>query len=151
LVVPRHDKRAGAGKPLSEMLAPLKHVRVWRFSLYYVVVFGAYVALSAWMPQYYDDNFDLDLGPAAVLTALFIFPASLLRPVGGIFSDRFGARRVIYWTFGVMLVVSAILMMPNGHIVINHVDGTSSQHLGYAMGLVPFTLLLFLLGCAMGV
>ena len=34
VVVPRKDKVAGAGKPLGEMLAPLKHMRVWRFSLY---------------------------------------------------------------------------------------------------------------------
>ncbi|MDO5502553.1 MAG: nitrate/nitrite transporter [Actinomycetia bacterium] len=151
LVVPRKDKVAGAGKPLGEMLAPLKSIRVWRFSLYYVVVFGAYVALSAWMPKYYVDNFGVELRTAALLTALFIFPASLLRPVGGIFSDRFGARRVMYWTFGVMLVVSGILMMPNGHIVISHADGRDTEHLGYAIGVVPFTVLLFLLGCAMGV
>ena len=151
LVVPRKDKIAGAGKPLGEMLEPLKQIRVWRFSLYYVVVFGAYVALSAWMPKYYVDNFGVELRTAALLTALFIFPASLLRPVGGIFSDRYGARRVMYWTFGVMLLVSGILMMPNGHIVINHADGSNSEHLAYSMGLAPFTVMLFLLGCAMGV
>jgi hypothetical protein len=38
-----------------------------------------------------------------LLTATFIFPASLLRPVGGWVSDRVGARKVMYWTFGVML------------------------------------------------
>ena len=52
-LAPRPDRRPGRGRPLAEMLAPLKHVRVWRFSLYYVVVFGAYVALSAWLPNYY--------------------------------------------------------------------------------------------------
>ena len=151
LVVPRHDRMGGAGKSLPEMLAPLKHVRVWRFSLYYVVVFGAYVALSAWMPKYYVDNFGIELRTAAVLTALFIFPASLLRPVGGIFSDRFGARRVMYWTFGVMLLVTGILMMPNGFITIVQADGSTSEHLAYSLGVAPFTALLFLLGCAMGV
>ena len=151
LVVPRHDRKAGAGKPLGEMLAPLKQVRVWRFSLYYAAVFGAYVALSAWMPKYYVDTFGVDLRTAALLTALFIFPASLLRPVGGWFSDRFGARKAMYGTFAVMLVTSGIMMMPNGHIVINHADGRSTEHLGYALGVVPFTILLFLLGCAMGI
>lgn len=151
LVVPRKDKMGGAGKPLGEMLAPLKHVRVWRFSLYYVVVFGAYVALSAWLPKYYVDNFDITLRTAALLTALFIFPASLLRPVGGIFSDRFGARRVIYWTFGVMLLTTGVLMMPNGFITIVQADGSTSEHLGYTLGLLPFTTLVFFLGCAMGV
>ena len=59
---------------------PLRHVRVWRFSLYYAAVFGAYVALAAWLPKYYVDNFDIPLAEAALLSATFIFPASLLRP-----------------------------------------------------------------------
>ena len=150
-VVPRHDRRGAAGKPLREMLAPLRHVRVWRFSLYYAAVFGAYVALSAWLPKYYVDNFDVELSTAALLTATFIFPASLLRPVGGWFSDRFGARRVMYWTFGVMLATTGLLMMPNGHLVIAHPDGRETEHLAYAIGIAPFALLVFLLGCAMGV
>ncbi|CCH72731.1 MFS transporter [Nostocoides australiense] len=151
LVVPRQDRVAGAGKPIGEMLAPLGHIRVWRFSLYYAAVFGAYVALSAWLPKYYVDNFDIELKTAALLTAIFIFPASLLRPVGGWFSDRFGARRVMYWTFGVMLLVTGILMMPNGHIVIAHADGSQSDHLGYHISLPFFVALVFLLGCAMGI
>jgi MFS transporter, NNP family, nitrate/nitrite transporter len=114
-------------------------------------VFGAYVALAAWLPTYYMDNFAVSLQTAALLTATYIFPASLLRPYGGHLSDRLGARRVMYWTFGTMLVVTGILMMPNGHIVISHPDGTQSEHLAYSIGLVPFAVLVFVLGCAMGV
>src|SRR5205807_4124117 len=58
---PRVDRKPGKGRPLSAMLAPLKFVRVWRFSLYYVVVFGAYVALSAWLPDYLRTNYFPDL------------------------------------------------------------------------------------------
>ena len=119
--------------------------------MYYVAVFGAYVALSAWLPKYYFDNFGIELKTAALLATTFIFPASLLRPFGGMLSDRFGARRVMYWTFAVMLVTTGILMMPNGHIVIAHADGHTSEHLGYSIGLVPFALLVFILGCGMGV
>jgi NNP family nitrate/nitrite transporter-like MFS transporter len=151
LIVPRHDRMPGQSKPVRQMLEPLKHVRVWRFSLYYVAVFGAYVALSAWLPKYYVDNFKVDLWTAGLLTATFIFPASLLRPLGGWFSDRWGARRMMYATFVVMAVTTGILMMPNGHIVIVHPDGTQSQHLAYQIGLIPFAILVFLLGCAMGI
>lgn len=148
---PRHDHAPGTGQPLRHQLRPLRSVRVWRFSLYYVAVFGAYVALAAWLPTYYMDNFDVSLQTAALLTATYIFPASLLRPYGGHLSDRFGARRVMYWTFGAMLLVTGILMMPNGHIVISHPDGSQSEHLAYSIGLAPFAVLVFLLGCAMGV
>jgi NNP family nitrate/nitrite transporter-like MFS transporter len=34
------------------MLEPLKNVQVWRFSLYYFFVFGAFVALALWLPRY---------------------------------------------------------------------------------------------------
>ncbi len=49
LLAPRPDLLPGQGRSLRSQLRPLKHLRVWRFSLYYVVVFGAYVALSAWL------------------------------------------------------------------------------------------------------
>ncbi|MCC6498551.1 MAG: NarK/NasA family nitrate transporter [Propionibacteriaceae bacterium] len=151
LIVPHHDRLAGQSKPVREMLVPLNHVRVWRFSLYYVAVFGAYVGLSAWLPKYYVDNFGVDLYTAALLTAIFIFPASLLRPVGGWISDRIGARKVMYATFALMLVTTGILMMPNGHIVVLHPDGSQSEHLAYQLNVVWFTILVFLLGCSMGV
>jgi MFS transporter, NNP family, nitrate/nitrite transporter len=150
-IAPRQDRMPGHGLPLREQLKPLKQLRVWRFSLYYVVVFGAYVALAAWLPTYYMDNFDVSLQTAAYLTALFIFPASLLRPLGGLLSDRLGARRVMYWTFGIMLFSTGVLMMPPGHIVVDHPDGTQSAHLSYHVGIVPFTVLVVLLGCAMGI
>lgn len=136
---------------VGEMLEPLKQLRVWRFGLYYAAVFGAYVALSAWLPKYYVDNFDVSLHDAALLTATFIFPASLLRPVGGLVSDRLGARKVMYLTFGVMLLTTGVLMMPNGHLVISHPDGHTSEHLEWNLGVVPFAVIVFLLGCAMGI
>jgi len=154
-VTPGRDRKPGAGRPVREQLVPLRQMRVWRFSLYYVAVFGAYVALSAWLPKYYVDTFGLSLGDAALLTASFIFPASLLRPLGGWFSDKLGARRVMYWTFGIMLVSSFILMMPDGHIVVRvseSFDPTGTrQVLPYSIGVIPFALLVFVLGCSMGI
>ncbi len=150
-VAPRHDRRPGQGRSLASMLRPLKQLRVWRFSLYYVVVFGSYVALAAWLPKYYVDVYGLPLYEGALLTALFIFPASLLRPVGGWFSDRYGARRVMYATFGTMLVATGILMMPYGYIVLERTDGTTSDVLPWSVNVWLFTGLVFLIGCAMGV
>lgn len=106
---PTPDRKPGAGRSLSSLLRPLSELRVWRFGLYYVVVFGAYVALSVWLPNYYSTVFGLGLGTAALLTAFFIFPASLLRPLGGYLSDKFGARTVTYATFVVMTLASLVL------------------------------------------
>ena len=154
-VAPRPDRRPGRTTPMREHLQPLKRIRVWRFSLYYVAVFGAYVALSSALPFYYEKNYDVALWQAGLLTALFIFPASLLRPVGGWLSDRLGARRMMYWTFGLMLVSSGVLMMPSGFVTIvvstdRAADGTA-EILPWDLGILPFTLVVMLLGCAMGI
>lgn len=152
---PNQDRRPGSSVPMREQLRPLKEVRVWRFSLYYTVVFGAYVALASMLPKYYEAQYDVILWKAALLTTLFIFPASLLRPMGGYLSDRFGARKVMYWTFGAMLVTSGILMMPQGHIVIKVATSKSEngllEVLPWSPNLFFFTLVTVLLGCAMGI
>jgi len=147
---PAHDHKPGAGRPLGELLRPLRQVRVWRFSLYYVVVFGAYVALSVWLPKYYVDVYNFPLQQAALLTALFIFPASLLRPLGGWMADKFGARRIMYWVFGTMLLALLILSVPNGRVVFD-APGGQINALQFMTGPVLFTSLVFIVGCGMGI
>ena len=71
--------------------------------------------LSAWLPKFYTDTYGLSLHTAALLTAVFIFPASLLRPLGGWLSDRHGPRSVTYAVFVVMALTLAILCLPNGN------------------------------------
>jgi NNP family nitrate/nitrite transporter-like MFS transporter len=132
------DRRPGSTRSLSSMLAPLKVVRVWRFGLYYVVVFGAYVAFSLWLPNYYKTVYGLSLPVAALLTAFFIFPASLLRPLGGWLSDRFGARPVTYVVFAVMLLACLPLAAPKGTLDLGG-------------GLVPFVVCIELLAVGMGI
>lgn len=136
LVCPKADHCPGRGRPMKEMLAPLKHVRVWRLSLYYVVVFGAYVALSAWLPNYYRNTFGVDLRTAALLTALYIFPASLLRPFGGYLSDLYGPRVVTYTVFIGMTLALIPLCLPTSVVDV---------------GVVWFTVLMFVVGVGMGI
>jgi MFS transporter, NNP family, nitrate/nitrite transporter len=133
---PSPDRSPGRDRPMAEVLAPLKYTRVWRFSLYYVVVFGAYVALAAYLPKYYVDVYGFSLATAGYLTALFIFPASLLRPLGGWLSDRYGPRGVTYAVFIVMTAALALLSLPAS-----------------ALDLGPwgFTTLMFVVGCGMGI
>ncbi len=133
---PKRDPRPGLGRPLRDMLAPLQHVRVWRFSLYYVVVFGTYVALSAWLPNYYVNTYGLDLRMASLLTAVFIFPASLLRPLGGWLSDKYGPRNVTYIVFIGMIAATLPLCLPTSVLPL---DASS------------FTLLLFVVAVGMGI
>ncbi len=151
---PRVDRRPAQGRRLGDLVRPMGTMRAWRFGLYYVVVFGAYVALSLWLPRYYVDVFGLGLGLAGLLTALFIFPASLLRPLGGYLADRFGARRVMYLVFGVMTVACLLLAAPEGHVVVDlpaRGEGEVARILPWSMNVWLFTCLIVLIGVAMGV
>jgi NNP family nitrate/nitrite transporter-like MFS transporter len=111
-MAPAVDKMPGAGRSLKSMLSPLRDIRVWRFSLYYTVVFGAYVAMSAWLPKYFVSVYNLPLSKAALLTTPFIFASSLLRPLGGWLSDRFGPRKVTYGVFLCGGLMSLLLLLP---------------------------------------
>lgn len=146
-----HHKRDS----LREMLAPLKHVRVWRFGLYYFLVFGGYVALSLWLPKYYIDVFGLKLRDAALLTALFVFPSGIIRAPGGWLSDRFGARTVMYGVLGTCVVASLLLAVPDFQLAIRvparYAAGGDALRLSYRLGPLPFTVVVFVLGIAMGI
>ncbi len=152
---PSHDVKPAKGRTVRDLLSPLRHIRVWRFGYYYVVVFGAYVALALWLPKYYVDVFEVDLKIAGVLTALFIFPASLLRPVGGALADRFGARRVMYWVFTTIAAASFLLSFPNGHISLHFPESVEPtgirEILPFHQSIWMFTILVFVIGVAMGV
>ena len=125
-------------------LAPLKSLQVWRFSLYYFFVFGAFVALALWLPRYLVGVYDMDIKSAGMLAAFYSVPASLFRIYGGVLSDRYGARRVMYWTFGVSVACLFLLSYPAADYVIHGID--SDIRFTLAMGIVPFVALIFVLG-----
>jgi len=117
LVAPR-DRTDARSLPLSVWLAPLKIPQVWRYGFYYMVFFGAYVALSVTLPKFYVEVYHTDLVTGGFLTALFIFPASLLRPLGGWLSDRWGPRVVTLGAFAVVIASSAALAFPGLPLVL---------------------------------
>ncbi len=140
---------------IGQLLAPLKHVRVWRFSLYYFLVFGGYVALSLWLPKYYIDVFGLPLKDAALLAAIFVFPSGIIRAPGGWLSDRYGARTVMYWVLSICVGTTFLLSFPDvdlGFIVPAKYTGSGeAPRLSLRMTPTLFTGIVFVLGIAMGI
>ncbi len=86
-------RRTGAKAPaLAQQFAPLKNLQVWRFSLYYFFVFGAFVALALWLPHYLIDVYGVDVRTAGMAAASFSLSASLFRAYGGHLSATSSAR-----------------------------------------------------------
>lgn len=136
--------KVGKHVTLREQLAALKDPKVWRYSQYYSIVFGGYVALALWMTKYYVSEYGFDLKTAALLAAAFSIPGGILRAIGGWFSDRFGAHTVTWWVLWISLLCLFFLSYPQSDITIKTVRGPVTFHFG--LDATVFTVILFTLG-----
>ncbi len=107
-----NKKPASSNKTLRSMLQPLKDIRVWRFGMYYFLVFGCFVAFSQWLVPYFVNVYFLPLVMAGIFASLFSLPSGIIRALGGWLSDKWGARKVMYWVFGSSVVISFLLIIP---------------------------------------
>lgn len=149
---PASARRAsGAAKPrtIAHQLAPLAKLQVWRFSLYYFFVFGAFVALASWLPRYYMGMYELPLAAAGLLTTAYALPAAAFRALGGWISDRIGARSVMYLTFAVSSIVCFILSYPETDYIVHGIRGPIAFSFG--IGLPAFVGLTVVLGFFMAI
>lgn len=134
---------------LSEQLATLKDPRIWKYSQYYSIVFGGYVALALWMTKYYVSEYGFDLKLAALMAAAFSIPGGVLRAVGGYLSDKFGAHTVTWWVLWISLSCLFLLSYPQTDIVIQTVSGKQTFHVGLSS--VWFTVVMFTMGIAFAI
>lgn len=127
------DRRPDVQRTLTlrQRLAPLRDAVVWRFGLYYFLVFGGFVAVSQWAIPYFVNVYEMSITQAGFLAAAFSLPSSLVRAVGGWLSDRWGARSIMYWVFGVIAGVSGILIVPRMTI-----ESTGEGVLAFSPGVV---------------
>jgi NNP family nitrate/nitrite transporter-like MFS transporter len=143
----RERRRTGAGqvRSFAAEFAPLKDLRVWRFSLYYFFAFGAFVALALWLPRYLIGVYGFDIATAGIVGAAYSIPASIFRAYGGVLSDRYGARAVMYAMFLVAAAVTALLGLPGYSLGLVAGEGA----MAYAIGPAAFIVLVFILGFVM--
>lgn len=112
LLLANNKKPQSASKSVIEMMQPLKDIRVWRFGLYYYLVFGCFVALSQWLVPYYLNMYSVSLVTAGLFASIFSFPSGVIRALGGWLSDLLGARSVMYWVFGLSILCCLLLIVP---------------------------------------
>ena len=134
---------------VKEQLLALKDPTVWRYSQYYSIVFGGYVALSLWMTKYYISEYGFDIQIAALLAAGFSIPGGILRAVGGWISDKYGAHTVTWWVLWIGMVCLFFLSYPQTDFTIQTVTGPKTFHLG--LNPTVFTILMFTMGIAFAI
>lgn len=96
----------------------------------YAIGFGGFVAFSVYLPTFLENAYDLEPADASFRTAGFVVLAVLMRPVGGVLSDRFGGVAVNAACYAaVTLFAAAIVLQPA------LMPGATIAFLGMAAGL----------------
>ena len=116
LLFTRNKKPRVQAESIAHLLSPLKSVRVWRFGLYYFLVFGCFVAFSQWLVPYFVTVYSVSLVTAGFLTSMFSLHSGVIRALGGWVSDTWGARKVMYLVLGSSMVLALLLSVPRMEI-----------------------------------
>jgi MFS transporter, NNP family, nitrate/nitrite transporter len=130
----------------TDQLKMLKDPKVLKYCQYYSIVFGGYVALALWMVQYYAGEYGLSIQTAALLAACFSLPGGVLRAMGGVLSDKYGAHQVTWWVMWVSWICLFLLSYPQTDFTVLTISGPKTFHIG--LNVYVFTALMFILGIA---
>lgn len=126
----------------------LKRIQIWRFGLYYYFVFGSFLALILWLPQYYASAYQLSDSQAMAFTLFFVATSGMVRALGGWFADRYGGRTVNWAVFWICLVCLFFLCYPPTTMTIHGVK--QDVQLNIEINVWLFSALIFIIGIAQG-
>lgn len=100
LIIARDSPVKVTPKPLGAMLKVLGNQPVvWMLALFYFVTFGGFVALGIGLPKLLQEIFHLQTADAGLRVAGFVVVATLMRPIGGMMSDKIGGSRLLMMVF----------------------------------------------------
>jgi MFS transporter, NNP family, nitrate/nitrite transporter len=147
----RDAPRRTAPATLRDYGAVLKERDTLWFALLYSLTFGGYVGFASFLTTFFREQYFLSRVTAGDVTTMVVVAGSLLRPVGGWLSDRFGGYPLLLLLLtgvsgcllvaarmqplaleaGVLFIAVALLGMGNGAVF-----QLVPQRFGHRMGLV---------------
>jgi NNP family nitrate/nitrite transporter-like MFS transporter len=105
-----------AAKSFTEYAKVLRQPDAWWFMFYYAVTFGGFSGLASSLGFYFNTQYGLNPITAGYCTAACVFAGSLVRPIGGAVSDRFGGIRVLTMLYGVAVVAFVLASFGFAHL-----------------------------------
>ena len=90
-----------------------KFKQVAVLDLAYMVTFGSELAVVSMLPLFFMDTFEISIVQAGLLASGFAFMNLIARPSGGMFSDKFGRKRMLIFLLS-GLTVGYVLMAQIG-------------------------------------
>ena len=112
-------------KKLKDYGKLLKDKDTWWFNLFYAISFGGFVGFAGYMKVYLMNTYQTDMAAfgldvfnepnvkviAGYFGALTIFAGAVLRPVGGNIADKIGGVKALYFFYGAVAVLVAIMAL----------------------------------------
>lgn len=115
---------------VKQLKTAVSSMRMWLFSLFYFVTFGAFVALTVFLPSFLVTSYAIDGISAGVYTGIFIVLAAGTRVLGGWLGDHYDSLLLLAGVF-ILLLCGAVL-------------------LAIVSALPLFLAVIFVIGCACG-
>jgi len=94
---------------LKALVESAKQWRTWPLVALYFTTFGGFLALTAWLPTYWQSFFSTSQWTAVILTASFSLFSSLIRVPGGSWADRLGGERVAGVSLATLLAGALVM------------------------------------------
>ncbi|MBI2847154.1 MAG: MFS transporter [Chloroflexi bacterium] len=89
--------------------------RTWSLVLIYFTTFGGFIALTAWLPTYWQSFIGVSAVTAGLLTALYSILTSVIRIVGGAISDRLTGETTLILALLTMLVGGILMTVSSSY------------------------------------
>lgn len=106
-----------AGNMKQSLIISAKIPETWILVIAYFVTFGGFMALTAWLPTYWQKTHGLSATQAGLYTAVYACLAALLRIPGGSISDRIGGLKVSMFAIALLGFVSIIMAFSSNWIL----------------------------------
>ncbi len=106
------------GNMKQSLINSAKFTETWILVIIYFVTFGGFIALTAWLPTYWQNAYGFSVTEAGLLTAIYACSAALLRIPGGKISDKIGGLKVSAFSI-ILLGIASLFIAFSSHWVIS--------------------------------
>ena len=109
-----------AGNAGQSLLASAREWRTWLLVVLYFTSFGGFMAMTAWLPQYWRAFLGVSPIIAGVLAATYSLTTSVVRIAGGSVSDRLGGEKTAGGALFVMAAGAVMMVFTRGSHAIGY-------------------------------
>lgn len=108
------------GNLKQSLQASAKIPETWALVISYFVTFGGFIALTAWLPTYWQEAHGLSVTEAGVFTAIYACLSAGLRIPGGNLSDKIGGLKVSLCSI-ILLGIASLVMAYSSNWILSGV------------------------------